>query len=124
LYRNRALAWRTYVEATHHLVDTANEIACKVVLISTDWAFDGTQIGADESTPPNPINYYGVLKVACERAVATPVAHAADVPDGVRVSFDTSLNAARTAQVLEYHLPTVREMLTAFEAQVTTCVLA
>jgi dTDP-4-dehydrorhamnose reductase len=42
----------------------------KIILISTDWVFDGTQTGADETTPPNPVNYYGVLKVACERVVA------------------------------------------------------
>src|SRR5919198_3536111 len=66
LYRDRALAWRLYVEATHHLVDAANAIGCKIVLVSTDWVFDGTQLGADETTPPNPVNYYGVLKAASE----------------------------------------------------------
>lgn len=29
-------------------------------------AIDGTQSGADETTPANPINYYGVLKTVCE----------------------------------------------------------
>jgi dTDP-4-dehydrorhamnose reductase len=38
-------------------------------LVSTDWVFDGTQAGADETTPPNPINYYGVLKTVCETVV-------------------------------------------------------
>jgi len=37
-----------------------------MILISTDWVFDGTQGPADETTPPNPINYYGVLKVVSE----------------------------------------------------------
>ena len=36
------------------------------VVVSTDWVFDGTQSGADEETPPNPINLYGVLKLASE----------------------------------------------------------
>jgi dTDP-4-dehydrorhamnose reductase len=36
------------------------------VTVSTDWVFDGTQGGADERMPPNPINYYGVLKLASE----------------------------------------------------------
>jgi len=70
MYRDRALAWRLYVESTHHLVDAANEAGCKIILISSDWVFDGTQIGADEATPPNPVNYYGVLKVAGERVIA------------------------------------------------------
>src|SRR5581483_2832566 len=70
IYRDRAQPWRAYVQATHNLTDAANECGAKIILVSTDWVFDGTQTGADESTPPNPINYYGVLKVACERVVA------------------------------------------------------
>jgi dTDP-4-dehydrorhamnose reductase len=70
MYRDRALAWKLYVESTHHLVDAANEAGCKIILISSDWVFDGTQLGADEATPPNPVNYYGVLKVAAERVIA------------------------------------------------------
>ena len=37
--------------------------------MSTDWVFDGTQSGADEDTPPNPVNFYGVLKMASEQAL-------------------------------------------------------
>lgn len=70
IYRDRHLAWRAYVESTHHLTDAANESGARIILISTDWVFDGTQAGATEATPPNPINYYGVLKVASERVVA------------------------------------------------------
>jgi dTDP-4-dehydrorhamnose reductase len=39
------------------------------VLVSTDWVFDGTQGGATEDTPPNPINLYGFLKAASELVV-------------------------------------------------------
>jgi dTDP-4-dehydrorhamnose reductase len=70
IYRDRELAWRMYVEATHNLTDAANAIGAKIILVSTDWVFDGNQGGATEATPPNPINYYGVLKVASERVVA------------------------------------------------------
>ena len=42
----------------------------KLILVSTDWVFDGTQGPADEATPPNPVNYYGLLKVVCETVVA------------------------------------------------------
>jgi dTDP-4-dehydrorhamnose reductase len=237
MYRDRALAWRLYVEATHHLADAANAAGCKIVLISTDWVFDGTQLGADESTPPNPVNYYGVLKVAGERVIAerahngavarvagvngvhwlrpdgaqtqnagfgylaaavvaalrqggtaavwsgpninmraTPslasesarmvmriieqdrqgifhctggeaigrtefarlvaetfgydaaairrVAHSAEVPEGVRIPYDTSLSAAQTAQQLGYRLASVREMVAALKEQITTGRLA
>jgi dTDP-4-dehydrorhamnose reductase len=40
-----------------------------MVLISTDWVFDGTQTDATERTRVNPINLYGVLKVICETVV-------------------------------------------------------
>ncbi len=67
---DRRAGWDAYVGATRNLVDAANEIGAKVVLVSTDWVFDGTQAGADEATPPNPINIYGVLKLASELVVS------------------------------------------------------
>ena len=69
MYRDRKLAWQAYVEATRLLTEAANQVGAKIVFISTDWVFDGTQSNADEIAPPNPINYYGVLKVVCETIV-------------------------------------------------------
>ena len=66
MYADRGLAWNVYVESTRTIIDAANEVDGMVVFVSSDWVFDGTQPGADESTPPNPINYYGVLKLAGE----------------------------------------------------------
>jgi len=63
---DRRLAWSAYVESTRSLALAANEVGAKLVLVSTDWVFDGTQSLADETTPPNPINLYGVLKLASE----------------------------------------------------------
>src|SRR5262249_1013140 len=51
---------------TRVLADAANDCDAALLTVSTDWVFDGTQGGADESTPPNPLNYYGVLKAASE----------------------------------------------------------
>src|SRR5262249_11651186 len=48
------------------LADATRELGAALVTVSTDWVFDGTQSLADESTPPNPVNYYGVLKAASE----------------------------------------------------------
>jgi dTDP-4-dehydrorhamnose reductase len=70
IYRDRKLGWQSYVEATGHLVEAANDVGAKLVLISSDWVFDGTQAMADETTPPNPINYYGLLKVVGETLLA------------------------------------------------------
>jgi dTDP-4-dehydrorhamnose reductase len=53
--------WAGYVGATRNVVEAAGD--AQVVLISTDWVFSGP---ADETTPPNPVNLYGVLKAACE----------------------------------------------------------
>jgi dTDP-4-dehydrorhamnose reductase len=53
--------WAGYVGATRNVAEAAGD--AQVVLISTDWVFSGP---ADETTPPNPVNLYGVLKAACE----------------------------------------------------------
>jgi dTDP-4-dehydrorhamnose reductase len=54
--------WAAYVGATRNLVATG----ARVILVSTDWVFDGTG-SSDEATPPNPINLYGMLKAASEQ---------------------------------------------------------
>ncbi|MCQ3809735.1 MAG: sugar nucleotide-binding protein [Acidimicrobiia bacterium] len=68
IYNQRELAWRSYVDATLTLALAANQTGAKLIVVSTDWVFDGTQAGADERTPPNPVNYYGVLKALSEQA--------------------------------------------------------
>ena len=54
LYSDRRAGWDAYVGATRNLVDAANDVGARIVLVSTDWVFDGTQGGATELTPPNP----------------------------------------------------------------------
>jgi dTDP-4-dehydrorhamnose reductase len=70
LYANRQAGWDAYVGATRNLVDAANGAGARMLLVSTDWVFDGTQGGATEATPPNPINLYGFLKAASEIVVS------------------------------------------------------
>ncbi|MBE2315854.1 sugar nucleotide-binding protein [Solirubrobacter sp. CPCC 204708] len=65
LLANRRKAWAGYVEATRNCVRSG----ARVVLVSTDWVFDGTQGPAREDEPPNPINAYGFLKAASELVV-------------------------------------------------------
>jgi dTDP-4-dehydrorhamnose reductase len=69
LRRDRRRAWDAYVGATRNVVAAANAIDAPVVMISTDWVFDGTQGPATESEPPNPINTYGFLKACSELIV-------------------------------------------------------
>jgi dTDP-4-dehydrorhamnose reductase len=54
--------WAAYVGATRTLVATG----VPVLLVSTDWVFDGTRGGWTEADAPNPVNRYGMLKAACE----------------------------------------------------------
>ncbi|MDE3134724.1 MAG: NAD(P)-dependent oxidoreductase [Acidobacteriota bacterium] len=69
LRRDRHRAWEAYVGATRNLTDAANAVGAQMLLISTDWVFDGTQAPADESEPPQPINAYGFLKACSELVV-------------------------------------------------------
>jgi dTDP-4-dehydrorhamnose reductase len=69
LYARRRDGWDHYVGATRTLADAANAAGAGLLLVSTDWVFDGTQSGATEETPPNPINLYGFLKAAGELVV-------------------------------------------------------
>lgn len=84
LYSERRLAWESYVAATRTLADAANETRALLVTVSTDWVFDGESGDYDEQAPPNPINFYGVLKtvsevVTLERARLGAVARLAGV---------------------------------------------
>ena len=77
MYADRDLAWRSFVGTTATLARAADEVGAKLILVSTDWVFDGTQSCADEDTPPNPVNFYGVLKMASEQAAMLGAARAA-----------------------------------------------
>jgi len=66
MYADREAAWASYVHATRFTQGGANNADATYVLVSTDWVYDGTQPGAHEETPPNPINLYGSLKLASE----------------------------------------------------------
>ncbi len=74
LRSDRRRAWDAYVGATRNVVAAANAIDAHVVLISTDWVFDGTQGPAAETEPPNPVNAYGFLKAASELVVGETAA--------------------------------------------------
>src|SRR5207244_980391 len=66
IYADRRRAWASYVGVTETLADATRETGAVLVTVSTDWVFDGTQAMADESTPTNTVNYYGVLLAASE----------------------------------------------------------
>jgi len=62
------LAQASYVGATRSLAEAAVQFGASLILVSTDWVFDGTQSEADEQTGTRPINRYGQLKAESEVA--------------------------------------------------------
>jgi dTDP-4-dehydrorhamnose reductase len=91
LHTDRRRAWDAYVGATRNVVAAANAADAHVVLVSTDWVFDGTQGPALESEPPNPINTYGFLK-ACSELIVTESAARGTV---VRIAGVQGIHRAR-----------------------------
>lgn len=69
MYRDPAQSWRANVDSTRYLTQAANQVGAKMILVSSDWVFDGTRSDSDERTPPNPLNLYGVHKVVGETVV-------------------------------------------------------
>ncbi len=65
---NPALATAVNCDAVGMLSRLCGEMDAKFLTISTDYVFDGTRIeGYTESDAPNPINQYGVSKLAGEK---------------------------------------------------------
>ncbi|WP_047999278.1 dTDP-4-dehydrorhamnose reductase [Lactiplantibacillus herbarum] len=66
----KALNWRVNVDGTKNLAQVATEQGVKLVYISTDYIFDGTNMNEYlEDDPANPKNEYGRAKWAGEEAV-------------------------------------------------------
>jgi dTDP-4-dehydrorhamnose reductase len=63
-------AYKSNVIATKNLCDYCRRHNCMVVYISTDYVFDGVDGNYSESSPTNPIQYYGVTKLEGEKLVA------------------------------------------------------
>ena len=91
--------------------------------------FAGTQSGADEDTPPNPVNLYGVLKMASEQAAMLSAGRAAVA----RVSAVSGMHWMRdsTPRVQDggfgyfvTSIPDIRELLIRFRRERATGTLA
>lgn len=70
MINNRELSWRIMVEGTRALALACREIGARLIFISSDWVFDGRAGIVDEDSPPCPVNYYGVMKLASERELS------------------------------------------------------
>lgn len=67
--RNPLEAVALNVDATRNVVEAAREIGAKVVFMSTDSVFNGTQGNYREDDAPGPLNVYADSKLQAERIV-------------------------------------------------------
>jgi len=65
--RYRAQSWAMMVDGTRALAEACRDIGARLVFVSSDWVFDGRGEPVDENSPPNPVNFYGLMKVVAER---------------------------------------------------------
>lgn len=57
------------VQSTKNLLMVSHQIGAQLVLLSTDYVFDGANGPYSESHLPNPLNVYGHHKLECEKLV-------------------------------------------------------
>src|SRR3989344_431116 len=55
-------AWKVNVKGTENVVTAAQASGKRVIYISTDFVFDGSQESYSETDLPNPVNWYGLTK--------------------------------------------------------------
>lgn len=66
---DRPLARQVNLEIVEHLVAACQDLDIGLVQLSTDYVFDGRNGPYGEQDPPNPLSYYGALKLESEKAV-------------------------------------------------------
>lgn len=64
------LNWQVNEDGTRNVAEAAKKVGAKMVYISTDYVFDGTNEGEYEvDAPTNPKNEYGKAKLAGEKSI-------------------------------------------------------
>ena len=64
------LARRINVDGTRNIVAACANLGTRLILISTDYVFDGIKGNYAENDQPNPISFYGLTKLEAERLVS------------------------------------------------------
>src|SRR5262249_2880797 len=70
IYTQQKSSWAFMVEATRAFARACRVVGARLVFVSSDWVFDGYEPLVDEDTPPHPVNFYGIMKVAAERELS------------------------------------------------------
>jgi dTDP-4-dehydrorhamnose reductase len=70
LHQQRQLAWDIMVGGTRAFALACRETGARLVFVSSDWVFDGHESEVDEDSPPFPVNFYGIMKMASERELS------------------------------------------------------
>ena len=65
---NRELAYDINVNGIKNIISSSS-LNCKIVHISTDYVFDGKKDSYTEEDIPNPLNYYGKIKLESENVL-------------------------------------------------------
>ena len=63
----REHAWKTNVEGTRNIAKCCQKVNSKLIVISTDYVFDGKKGFYVEEDKPDPVNYYGITKLEGEK---------------------------------------------------------
>jgi len=67
--KNEEESKKVNVEATKFLAKTCKEINARMLFISTDYVYDGTDQSYTEESKPNPLNIYGKHKLDAEKEI-------------------------------------------------------
>lgn len=67
MFEHREFCWSLMVDGTRALAEACRDVGARMIFVSSDWVFDGRVDLVDETSPPNPLNFYGVMKAASER---------------------------------------------------------
>jgi dTDP-4-dehydrorhamnose reductase len=67
----RDLARRINVGGTTNIANACSKVGAKLILVSTDYVFDGNKGNYSETDKPNPISFYGLTKLEAERIASS-----------------------------------------------------
>ena len=68
--KNQEETWKVNVEAPKYIAEKCKEISARMIYMSTDYVYDGTETKYNEKSQPNPLNYYGLSKLKGEQEIA------------------------------------------------------